>query len=683
MAETQPDNPLLRPWTGPFEAPPFAALEATHFRPAFDAALEQARQDIAGVAANPDPATFENTIEALERSGRTLSRVSSVFFNLASADSNDEIQAIEREIAPRLARHRNNIFLNRALYDRVDALQAKRETLGLDDEQARVLERYHVAFSRAGAGLGDEVKARLAAINERLAILGAQFGQNVLADEKSWLLVLETREDLAGLPDWLVASAAAAAAERGLPGKHVVTLARSSVEPFLQFSARRDLREKAFAAWTTRGEHPGPTDNRAIANEIVALRQEYAKLLGFDSFAEFRLADTMAKTPAAARGLLESIWTPALARAAEEEASLQEIVAEEGANFQMAPWDWRFYAEKRRKRQFDVDEDAIKPYLQLDKMIEAAFFVAGRLFGLRFVERFDIPLYHRDVRSWTVLGSDGAPIALFIGDYFARPSKRSGAWMSAFRKQEKLDGVVLPIVVNVLNLAKPADGEAPLLGFDEARTLFHEFGHALHGMLSNVAYPLISGTSVATDFVEFPSQMYEHWLEQPEILRRFAVHRETGEPMSEAMLEKLVSAQEFNQGFATVEYAASALVDLGLHARPDGANAEVVAFEKQELERLGMPKAIAMRHRTPHFQHIFSGGGYASGYYSYLWSEALDADGFEGFEESGDIFNPDLAERLLVYVYSAGNLRDPEIAYASFRGRPPEPGALMRQRGFA
>src|SRR5208337_224884 len=391
MAETQPDNPLLRPWTGPFEAPPFAALEATHFRPAFDAALEQARQDIAGVAANPDPATFENTIEALERSGRTLSRVSSVFFNLASADSNDEIQAIEREIAPRLARHRNNIFLNRALYDRVDALQAKRETLGLDDEQARVLERYHVAFSRAGAGLGDEVKARLAAINERLAILGAQFGQNVLADEKSWLLVLETREDLAGLPDWLVASAAAAAADRGLPGKHVVTLARSSVEPFLQFSARRDLRERAFAAWTARGEHPGPTDNRPIAGEIVTLRAERARLLGFESFADFRLADTMAKTPATARALLEKVWTPALARAAEEEASLQEIVAEEGANFQMAPWDWRFYAEKRRKRQFDVDEDAIKPYLQLDKMIEAAFFVAGRLFGLRFVERFDIP----------------------------------------------------------------------------------------------------------------------------------------------------------------------------------------------------------------------------------------------------------------------------------------------------
>jgi len=683
VTETQTDNPLLRPWTGPFEAPPFAAIDAAHFPPAFDAALEQARAQVAAVAANPDPPTFENTIEALERSGKMLSRVSSVFFNLASADSNDEIQAIEREIAPRLARHRNDIFLNKALYDRVDALQAKVETLGLDVEQLRVLERYHIAFSRAGAGLADDVKARLAAINERLATLGAQFGQNVLADEKSWLLVLETPDDLAGLPNWLVASAAAAATERGLSGKHVITLARSSVEPFLQFSARRDLREKAFAAWSTRGEHFGPTDNRVVANQIVGLRAEYANLLGFENFAKFRLADTMAKTPAAARGLLESIWTPALARAAEEEASLQEIVAEEGGNFRIAPWDWRFYSEKRRKRLFDIDEDAVKPYLQLDKMIEAAFFAAGRLFGLSFVERFDIPLYHRDVRSWTVLGRDGSSVALFIGDYFARPSKRSGAWMSAFRKQEKLDGVVLPIIVNVLNLAKAPDGEAPLLSFDEARTLFHEFGHALHGMLSNLTYPLISGTSVATDFVEFPSQMYEHWLQQPEILRRFAVHRDTGEPMPEAMLGKLISAQKFNQGFATVEYGASALVDLGLHGRSDGGNADVVAFEKQELERLGMPKAIAMRHRTPHFQHIFSGGGYASGYYGYLWSEALDADGFEAFEESGDIFDPDLATKLLGYVYSAGNLRDPETAYASFRGRPPEPGALMRQRGFA
>jgi peptidyl-dipeptidase Dcp len=683
VSENQAGNPLLEPWTGPFEAPPFARLDASHFRPAFDAALDEARAEIASIAAHPEPATFANTIEALERSGRRLSKVSSVFFNLVSADANDEMQAIEREVAPRLARHRDDIFLNRTLYDRVAAVQGTRESPGLSDEQARVLERYHVLFSRAGAGLGGDVKTRLAAVNERLATLGADFGQHVLADEKSWRLVLEAPGDLDGLPDWLVASAARAAADRGLPGKHVITLARSSVEPFLQFSARRDLREKAFAAWSARGEHPGPTDNRAIAGEIVKLRAERARLLGFDSFAEFRLADTMAKTPGAARALLESVWTPALARAAEEEAALQAIVAEEGGNFRIAPWDWRYYAEKRRKRLFDLDEDTIKPYLALDRMIEAAFFVAGRLFGVSFVERFDIPLYHPDVRSWTALGRDRAPIALFLGDYFARPTKRSGAWSSGFRKQEKLDRAVLPIVVNVLNLAKPPDDEPPLLSFEGATTLFHEFGHALHAMLSSVTYPLISGTSVATDFVEFPSQVYERWLERPEILRRFALHRETGELMPERLLDKVMAAQRFNQGFATVEYAASAFVDLDLHAEREPQSIDVVAFERQELDRLKMPEAIAMRHRTPHFQHIFSGGGYAAGYYSYLWSEVLDADGFEAFEEAGDIFDPAVAAKLLESVYSAGNLRDPETAYEKFRGRPPGPGALMRKRGFA
>jgi peptidyl-dipeptidase Dcp len=681
VTEARPGNPLLGPWTGPFEAPPFAALDASHFRPAFDAALAEARDEIAAIAANAAPATFENTVEALERSGKLLDRVSSVFFNLARTDSSDEIEAIERETAPRLARLRNDIFLNKALSDRIALLEANREALGLDAEQARVLERYSIAFARAGAGLADQVKARLAEINERLATLSAAFGQNVLGDEKSWRLVLETPDDLSGLPDWFLASAARAATDRGLAGRHVVTLARSSVEPFLAFSARRDLREKAFDAWASRGEHAGATDNRAIAGEIIALRSERARLLGYESFAEFRLADQMAKTPEKARELLDKVWRPALARAAEEEACLQAIVAEEGGNFRVAPWDWRYYTEKRRKRLYDLDEDAIKTYLQLDKMIEAAFFVANRLFGLTFVERFDIPLYHPDVRSWTVLGRDGAPIALFLGDYFSRPSKRSGAWMSAFRKQQKLDGRVMPIVVNVMSFAKARDGEAPLLSLDEAKTLFHEFGHALHGMLSNVTYPLISGTNVASDFVELPSQLYENWLERPGVLGRFARHRETGQPMPEALLQKLVESRRFNQGFATIEYAASAFVDLALHARPEGEGVDVVGFEKRELARLGMPAAIAMRHRTPHFQHIFS-SGYAAAYYSYLWSEVLDADGFEAFEESGDIFDPALAERLLEYIYSAGNLRDPETAYVHFRGRPPAPGALMRRRGF-
>lgn len=684
MATTRPldSNPLLEPWSGPFEAPPFDRLKPEHFRPAFDVALAEHEGEIARIAADPEPATFANTIEALERSGRALDRVSSLFFNLAGAHTNDALKDIEREIAPKLARHHSAMYLNEPLFDRIAALQARRDTLSLDPEQARVLERYHTAFVRRGGGLPAESKRRLAEISERLAVLGTQFGQNVLADEESYVLVLETGDDLAGVPDWLVAAAAQTAAERGLEGKHAITLARSSIEPFLQFSARRDLREKAFRAWTLRGETGGVTDNRAIAAEIVALRAERAKLLGFETYAEFRLADRMAKTPAAALDLLHSVWSPALTQARSDADALQAIVAAEGGNFRLAPWDWRYYAEKRRKQLFDFDEGETKPYLQLDRMIEAAFYTAGRLFGLVFTERHDLPLYHPDARAWTVTRSDGREIALFIGDYFARPSKQSGAWMSTFREQQKLDGEVLPIVVNVLNFTKAGEGAPCLLSFDDAHTLFHEFGHALHGMLSNVTYPFIASTNVALDFVEFPSQLYEHWLEQPEILRRFATHHETREPMPDALLDRLLAARQYNQGFATVEFAASALVDLALHLAPE-PEPDILAFEKKELERLGMPDEIVMRHRTPHFKHVFSGDAYSSGYYAYLWSEILDADGFEAFEESGDIFDPALAARLETYVYSAGYSRAPDAAYEGFRGRAPTSDALLRKRGFA
>jgi peptidyl-dipeptidase Dcp len=673
-------NPLLEPWTGPFEAPPFAKIEPRHFRPAFDAALKEARAEIDAVAADPERPTFANTIEALERSGRTLDRVAGVFFNLAGAASNDEIQAIEREMAPILARHRNDIYLNEALFRRIEALEAEKDGLELSAEQARVLERYHLNFTRAGAGAPPDAKARLAAISERLATLAAEFGQNVLADEKAWLLLLD-EEDLEGLPDFYRASAARIAAERGHPERFAVTLSRSSVEPFLQFSARRDLREGAFRAWAARGESGGATDNRAIAAEMVRLRAERARLLGYESYAHYRLADTMAKTPRAALDLLESVWAPGVESALKEQEGLQEIATREGGNFKVAPWDWRYLAEKRRKAEFDFDEGELKPYLQLDRMIEAAFYAAGRLFGLSFEERFDLKLYEPDVRVWTVSGRSGSPIALFIGDYFARLSKRSGAWMSNFRGQRKLDGPQLPIVVNVMNFAKGAEGEASLLSVDDTRTLFHEFGHALHGMLSDVTYPLVSGTHVAGDFVEFPSQLYEHWIKEPAMLRRFALHYKTGEPLPEALVDKLLDARRFNQGWATVEYTASALVDLKLHLDPSPADIDVVAFEREELGRLGMPDGIAMRHRTPHFQHIFS-GGYSAAYYSYLWSEVLDADGFEAFEESGDIFDAEVARRLHDFVYAAGGSRDYDAAYRGFRGRAPSPAALFRKRGF-
>jgi peptidyl-dipeptidase Dcp len=674
-------NPLLAQWTGSFELPPFTAIRSEHFRPALDQAMAGHRAEIDAIAADAAAPSFGNTIVALEKSGRELDRVCNLFFVLAGANTSDEIEAIERDVSPLLARHNNALYLNRMLYSRIAALYAKREALGLDAEQARVLDRYHTRFVRAGAALEKAAQDRLAAINERLASLGTRFGQNVLADEKSFAMVLE-ESDLAGLPDFARAAASAAAKERGHAGKYVITLARSSVESFLQFSSRRDLREKAFQAWIRRGENGGTTDNRAVIAEMVALRAERAKLLGFLTFADYRLDDQMAKTPAAARKLLDEVWGRARAKATAERGALQAVVAEEGGNFALAPHDWRYYAEKLRKAKFDLDEAAIKPYLQLDKMIEAAFETARRLFGLTF-KPVTLSLYHPDARAWEVKDAEGRHVALFIGDYFARSSKHSGAWSTSLRDQEKLSADVRPILVNVCNFSKPAAGEPALLSFDDARTLFHEFGHALHGMLSNVTHPLLAGTAVPSDFVELPSQLYEHWLEVPEILQQYARHCRTGEPMPKALLDRLLATRTFNQGFATVEYTASALVDLDLHSQADAATLDVTEFERKDLERIAMPAEIVMRHRLPHFQHLFSGGGYAAGYYSYLWSEVLDADAFAAFEETGNAFDPATARRLRDYVYGAGNLREPAEAYKSFRGRLPTVDALLKKRGLA
>ena len=676
-------NPLLEPWTGPFGAPPFARIRPEHFRPAFDAALIEKRAEIASIVANPEAPTFDNTIVALERAGKTLERVGAAFFALAGADSNDALEEIERDIAPILARERDAILLDEALFARVEALRGTEASLALDAEAARVLDRWRTAFVRAGAGLAPEKKARLAAIGERLAALGAAFGQNVLADEKAFALILDGPADCVGLPESFLAAAARAAAERGIPGKRTVTLSRSSVEPFLRFSARRDLREKVFSAFLSRGANGGAHDNGAIMSETARLRAERAALLGFSSYAHFRLDDAMAKTPEAALALLKRIWAPARAQAQREAEALQATIAAEGGNFKLQPWDWRYYAEKRRKALTGIDERELQAYLPLEAMIAAAFDVACRLFGLSFVERRDIGLYHADARAWTVVGRGGEPIALFIGDYFARPSKRSGAWMNSLRDQHKLDGEALPIVVNVMNFARAGEGEACLLSLDEAHILFHEFGHALHGMLSDVTYPLLSGTNVARDFVEFPSQLYEHWLTRPETLRRFARHHQTGEPMPEALIARLPAAQRCGQGFAAVEFVAAALVDMELHRQSDPGEIDVAAFERRALAAIGMPAAIATRHSAPHFQHIFSGDDYSAGYYSYLWSEVLDADGFEAFEEAGDVFDPALAARLERFVYAAGGRRDPAAAYRAFRGRDPEPDALLRKRGLA
>jgi len=680
--QSTPDaqNPLLADWTGKFGLPPFGAITPEHFRPAFDAALAAHRAEIDAIAADPAVPSFDNTIAALERSGRALDRVANVFFVLAGADTSDAIEAVEREVSPLLARHGNALYLNRALYARIADLYQQRSALGLSPEQARVLDRYHTRFVRAGGALDKPAQDRLAAINERLASLGTRFGQNVLADEKSYALILE-EGDLDGLPDFARAGARAAAQERGAPGKYAITLARSSCETFLQFSRRRDLREKIFQAWIRRGENGGATDNRAIIAEMVGLRAERAKLLGFDSFAAYRLDDQMAKTPAAARKLLEEVWGRARAKALVERDALQKLITKEGGNFALAPHDWRYYAEKRRKAEFDLDEAEIKPYLQLDKMIEAAFETARRLFGLSFTA-VDVPLYHKDARAYEVKDAAGRHVGLFIGDYFARSSKHSGAWKTSLRDQEKLAGDIRPIILNICNFSKPAAGEAALLSFDDARTLFHEFGHALHGLLSNVTYPLLAGTAVPSDFVELPSQLYEHWLEVPEILQKYARHARTGEPMPKALLDKLLATRTFNQGFATVEYTACALVDLDLHGLRDPAGLDVSAFERCDLERIHMPAEIVMRHRLPHFQHLFSGGGYAAAYYSYMWSEVLDADAFAAFEETGDVFDPVTAQRLRDFIYGAGNLRDPAEAYKAFRGRLPAVDALLKKRGL-
>ncbi len=674
-------NPLLTEWRTPFGLPPFSVIGPDHYRHAFDVALREHEAEIAAIADNPAPATFENTVDALELAGQTLTRVNSVFWNLAGTDSTEDLRAIERDISPVLARHFAAISLNERLFARVAALFDHRENLALSGEQARLLDLTYKSFLRSGAQLAGADRALFAQMAEQLAELEMKFAQNVLADEENYIMELE-ESDLAGLSDMAKATAAQTAKDRNIAGAFALTLSRSSVEPFLSYGERRDLREELFNAWIARGEHDGETDNRRIISEILELRRRRAQLLGYRTFADYKLEPTMAGAPSAALALLDKVWAPARARAGEECVALQMVADAEGANFRIAAHDWRFYAEKLRLRDYDLDQSALSAFFQLENMIAAAFYCAERLFGLRFVLRPDLPAYHRDVRVFEVLDRDDRHLAIFMGDYYARMGKRSGAWMSSFRGQRKLGGEMRPVVVNVMNFSKPSPGQATLLSLSEVTTLFHEFGHALHGMLSDVVYPSMSGTATPTDFVELPSQLYEHWALRPEILQKFARHHETGAPIPQDMIDRVIASRHFNQGFATVEYCASAYVDFLLHSRPD-ARWDVVGAEKEILRDIGMPQEIVMRHRSPHFSHIFAGEGYAAGYYSYLWSEALDADGFAAFEEAGDIFHPEVARRLHDWVYSAGNQRDPNDAYRLFRGRGPEFDALLRKKGLA
>lgn len=671
-------NQLLVEWSTPFGLPPFDAVSDDDFGPAFDAALAEARSHVAAIADNPEPPTFANTIEALELADETMGRVLSAFYTLAGTDSNPEREALQREFSPRLASYSSEITMNEPLFRRIDTLWQSRDTLDLTQEQQRVLMLTRRGFVRAGAELQGFARDRLKEVKERLAVLGTQFTQNVLADERAWFMVLDEVE-LEGLPDFVVSAARAAGEETGVEGP-AITLSRSLIVPFLQFSPRRDLRERAWRAWTSRGANGGDTDNRAIVAETLKLREERANLLGYDDFAHYKLETEMAGSPEAVRDLLMQVWEPARDTAMADATRLQAMMHGDGEQGQLEPWDWRYYSEKRRAEEHDLNEAALKPYLQLDRMIEAAFACANRLFGIEARPLDGVPLNHPDSRAWEITRG-GEHLAVFIGDYFARGSKRSGAWCSALRSQRKLGGLVRPIVINVCNFSKPSRGQPALLSYDDARTLFHEFGHALHQMLSDVTYESVSGTSVARDFVELPSQLYEHWLEVPEVLSEFATHAETGEPMPKDLLDRLLSASTYDMGFQTVEYVASALVDLDFHSGE--APNDPMQRQAEVLDGIGMPHAIPMRHAAPHFAHVFSGDGYSSGYYSYMWSEVMDADAFDAFRETGDPFDADTAQRLEMNILSVGGTREAADLYTGFRGRMPGTEALLKGRGLA
>lgn len=667
-------NPLLNDWSTPFGLPPFDAISDDDFAPAVDAALAEARANYAAIVSEPE-ITFANTVEAMERTTATLDRVMGAFYALAGADANPAREALMREFAPKMSAFWSEVTTNEALFARVETLWDQRDDLGLNDEQARLLYLSYSGFVRAGSKLKGAEADRLTEVKSRLSVLGTQFTQNLLADERSWFMPL-AETDLNGLPDYVVSALRAAGKDKDQNGP-VVTLSRSVIVPFLQTCPNRDLRRKSYEAWTARGANGGETDNRAIAAEILALRSERAKLLGYEDFAHYKLETEMAGTPDAVRGLLMEVWGPAKSRAEADAQILENMLHNDGHQGPLEAWDWHYYSAIRRKAEHDLDEAEVKPYFQLDRMIDAAFACANRLFGLEF-KPTEGPQYHPDVRLFEVT-RNGEHIALFMGDYFARGSKRSGAWCSAMRSQNKLDGDVRPIVINVCNFAKPAEGQPALLSYDDARTLFHEFGHALHQMLSNVTYDSMSGTSVARDFVELPSQLYEHWLDVPEVLAEFAVNA-AGESMPAELLQKVLGAATYDMGFQTVEYVASAIVDLEFHL----GTPPVDPMQKQAevLEAIGMPRAIRMRHATPHFAHVFSGDGYSSGYYSYMWSEVMDADAFAAFEEKGDAFDPETAQALEAHILSVGGTVDAAELYTRFRGRLPGVEALLQGRGL-
>ncbi|MBE7418956.1 MAG: M3 family metallopeptidase [Ideonella sp.] len=674
-------NPLLIAWDSPFDLPPFALVRSEHFKPAFEHGMRAHKAELAHIAAQAAAPDFDNTLVAFDASGRLLARVEALFHNLAASATDDALQAVQREMAAPLAAHWSAVYMDDALFARVDAVHARRDTLGLDTEQRRLLERVHLDFVRAGARLTGPARTRCAELMQRLAELTTTFAQNVLHDEASYALELRGEADLSGLPAWLRAAAHQAALERGLPGGHVITLARSLIVPFLSFSPRRDLREQAWRAWVSRGEHDGAHDNRPVAAAILALRREQAALHGHASYADYALADSMAREPAQVWALLDSVWAKAVPALERERALLLRARDAQGVREPIEAWDWRFWAEQVRREHYALDEAELKGYFPLPAMVQAAFDCAQRLFGLRFSARPDLATYHADALAYEVADAAGRTIGLFVQDNFARAGKRSGAWMSALHWQHRNGFESRPVVLNNNNFARGEAGGPTLLSLDDVRTLFHEFGHGLHGLLSNVRYERLSGTQVLRDFVELPSQLFEHWIDEPEVLQRHARHWQTGEPIPAALIERVRAARRFGQGYESVRYTASALVDLAAHTAA-GPIDDIVAFEQRVLAERRAPAVAGLNHRLPHFQHLFSGSGYAAGYYVYLWAEVLDADAYDAFVEAGDPFDAQVAERLRRWVYASGNSVEPGAAYEAFRGRAARVEPMLRERGL-
>jgi peptidyl-dipeptidase Dcp len=678
------DNPLLAKWEGPYGGvPPFDRVQVSLFKPALEAAMAEQLNEIQRIANDSAPPDFENTIAALERSGNTLDRVSTLYGVWSATMSSPEFQVVQREMAPRLAAFNDQITQNEALFKRIEAVYNSPAKARLTPEQQRVTWLYYTNFVRAGARLNANAKRRLSEINQQLAGLFTRFSQNVLAEETDQFLVLKSENELAGLPQSLRDAAAAAAETKKQPGTWVIMNTRSSIDPFLTYSDRRDLREKAWRMFVNRGDNGDEHDNNAIITEILQLRAERAKLLGYPTHAHWRLENSMAKTPERAMELMEAVWKPAVARVHEEVADMQALADKEGAKIKIEPWDYRYYMEKVRKAKYDLDQNEVKPYLQLEKLREGIFWVAGELFNFNFTPVTNVPVAHPDIRVWEVTDKTTKKhIGLWYFDPYARAGKRSGAWMNAYRTQERVNGEITTIVSNNANFVKGKPGEPVLISWDDATTMFHEFGHALHGLNSNVTYPSVAGTSVPRDYVEFPSQLLEHWLSTPQVLQRFALHYQTGKPIPQELVDKINRSATFNQGFATVEYLSAALIDMKLHLAGD-RKIDPDAFERETLAQLGMPKEIVMRHRLPHFLHIFSSDSYSAGYYSYLWSDVLTADAFGAFVEGKGPYDRAVAERLRKYVFSVGNTVDPADAYRAFRGRDPKIDALMKKRGFA